>query len=64
VGFCARRAALLFFIDKIRQLADQTCPLSPVPFTKYAKDFEQWKLMSSGMVIFFDPDFSMGDYRP
>jgi hypothetical protein len=27
-------------------------------------DFEQWKLMSSGMAIFFDADFSMGNYRP
>jgi hypothetical protein len=28
------------------------------------KDFEQWKLTSSGMAIFFDADFSMGNYRP
>jgi hypothetical protein len=27
-------------------------------------DFEQWKLMSSGMAIFFYADFSMGNYRP
>jgi hypothetical protein len=26
--------------------------------------FEQWKLTSSGMAIFFDADFSMGNYRP
>jgi hypothetical protein len=54
----------IFFIDKIRQLADQTRPLSPVSYTKFVKDFEQWKLTSSGTAILFDADFSMGKYRP
>jgi hypothetical protein len=53
-----------FSLTKIRQLADQTCPLSLVSFTKFVKDLEQWKLTSSGMAIFFDADFSMDNYRP
>jgi hypothetical protein len=31
---------------------------------KILKDFEQWKLMSFGMAIFFDADFSMGNHGP